>query len=67
MIETIIGFFIGASILFALGIAIYGQYLLLKDRDEYRKRFNIDPWRHGWERFSFDDQREKEETKQNQS
>ena len=39
----------GVLITGALITVIYGQYLLLRDRDEYRKQHKYDPWRHGWE------------------
>lgn len=27
---------------------IYGQYLVLTERAEYKKKHGVDPWRHGW-------------------
>lgn len=27
---------------------VYGQYLMLQERYEFRKKHGIDPWRHGW-------------------
>ncbi len=27
---------------------VYGQYLMLKERHEFRKKHGFDPWRHGW-------------------
>jgi hypothetical protein len=29
-------------------LIVYGQYLMLKDRYEFRKKHGFDPWRHGW-------------------
>lgn len=29
---------------------IYGQYIVLKDRADYKRKHGIDPWRHGWEK-----------------
>ncbi len=37
------------GLLLSLSILIvYGQYLMLRDRYEFRKKHGIDPWRHGW-------------------
>lgn len=27
---------------------VYGQYLMLQERYEFRKKHGFDPWRHGW-------------------
>ena len=29
---------------------VYGQYLLMSDRDEYKRKHGVDPWRHGWDK-----------------
>lgn len=28
---------------------VYGLYLLQSDRDTYRKKHGVDPWKHGWD------------------
>lgn len=45
MLADILWFIFGAIVFGAAIVATYGQYLLLKDRDEYRKQHGVDPWR----------------------
>lgn len=57
MVADILWFLFGVVIIFSLFVAVYTQYLLLKDRDAYRKKHNIDPWRHGWDQHNSDNER----------
>lgn len=38
--------FVFSVVIIGLGVVLtYGQYLLLKDRYEYKKQHGVDPWR----------------------
>lgn len=45
-IKVIVPIFVVAGAIFI----VYGQYLLMNDRDEYIRKHGVDPWRHGWEK-----------------
>lgn len=46
IVKVIVPIFVVASAAFI----VYGQYLLMNDRYEYKRKHGVDPWRHGWDK-----------------